>query len=143
MDVIQDNDDYNIIDFITAKLKDEFYIYLRVDTYFISAYSDHKNNHRIHCLYICGYNKKNSTFMCLDNFAGDVFGLKEIPMGEIVEAYNGSYSEYIRSPKLNRKDKLCPSVGVFQIVLLAEEMRNPDVNEVNISRIICSLENYL
>lgn len=143
IDIIKDENDYNIIDFITTKLNDEFYIYLRVDTYFISAYSDYKNNHRIHCLYICGYNKKDSTIMCLDNFAGGVFGLMEIPMKEIVAAYNGSYSEYIRRPKLNRQDKICPSVCIFQIVLTAEEIMNPDINEVNLSRIICSLENYL
>ena len=43
--------------------------------------------------------------------------------------------------ELNRQDKICPSVCIFQIVLTAEEIMNPDINEVNLSRIICSLEN--
>lgn len=135
IDIIRDD----IIKFILERLNNMFYVYLEVDTYYISLYNEYQKTHRIHWLYICGYDSNNFTFMCFDNFAGGAFKLRDIDWKEIVEAYKGSYMQYLKQ----EKNVLCPSVGIFKVILCSEEKNNPEVKNINLKRIVCLLENYL
>lgn len=141
------NSQFNIIDFIIENIKRDYYLYIEIDTYYIPYYSDYQKKHRIHWMYVYGFDAEKSTINCLDNFAGGIFKMKNIETKYIQEGFNGSWINYEKQLKnekeLSKEDKIGPSIGLFQVIPYNEEKDNSEIYKLNIPRITCLLKNYL
>lgn len=133
----------NVVNYIMNNIDLDYYTYLEIDTYYISKYEEYGKTHRIHWIYICGYDKVQSTLSCFDNFSGNNFRLENIKIEEIRNGYLGSYQHYLDNIHLEQEKKNWPGLGVFKVILTAEEESNPDLSEVNLKKIECLMRNYL
>lgn len=141
LNMFSENTDITV--YLIDNLKLNFYSYLEIDTFYISKYDDFKKRHRIHWIYICGFDEKNSEILCFDNFSEGKFRLERIKREEIQKGYLGSYQIYKNSRDIDQEAGNIPGLGMFKIMLTAEDTSNPDVVLVNLDRIICLLKNYL
>jgi hypothetical protein len=79
----------SIIDFFIESLMDNCYIYVIVDTFYVSKYQSFYNqDHQVHDLFIYGFNSEKKVFYAADNFLEGKYSYEAIPFSEIEEAYN-------------------------------------------------------
>ncbi|APO47216.1 hypothetical protein BS614_26310 [Paenibacillus xylanexedens] len=82
----------DLISFLTTNLDKNFYIYLSVDTYYISAYSN-PTEHYAHDLFIYGYSITENIFYIADFFENGKYSFRSASFKEIENAFHSQYPE--------------------------------------------------
>ncbi|WP_440109532.1 hypothetical protein [Paenibacillus sp. QZ-Y1] len=79
----------NIIDFFRDSIREQSYVYVLVDKYYISKYQNsYKKNHYVHDIFLYGFDNDKEVFYAADNFAGGKYSYETIKFSESTDAYN-------------------------------------------------------
>lgn len=78
----------SIIEFTMDSIDLGYYVYFNVDTFFISNYTNHGINHRIHDIFIYGYDFNKNLFNVADNFKKGKYSYESATFSDILEGYN-------------------------------------------------------
>ncbi|AIQ51297.1 hypothetical protein [Paenibacillus sp. FSL R7-0331] len=94
----------DIVEFLIHSLEEGYYIYLIIDSYYISKYAKYQVNHQVHDLFIYGIDTERSIFYAADNFTNGKYSYEEIPLDQIRKAYdqveNLKLSDWLEGVKL-------------------------------------------
>jgi hypothetical protein len=113
----------DLINFLTTSLDKSFYIYLSVDIYYISAYSD-QTKHYAHDLFIYGYSTTENIFYIADFFENGKYNFSSASFTEIENAFYSQYPEKniefdsIQLLSLNSNKKYIFDVPYFEKLIL-------------------------
>ena len=133
----------DIIDCIIYNINHKCYLYLEVDTFYISAYDEYHSYHRIHWMYICGFDIDKREVFRFDNFSRGKFKLERIHFDEIKRGFEGSVNNYLLDKESKTTENKWPGLGIFSITFTAESKNSTDLLEINLNRIVCLLKDYL
>ena len=78
----------SIVNFIIDSINQGYYIYFTVNTYFISIYPDYQKKHRIHDIFVYGYNNTENILFVADNFKNGIYSYEGITYNELKEGFN-------------------------------------------------------
>lgn len=82
----------DIVQFIIDAIDEENYVYLSIDTYYISAYKNFGKKHAPHDMLIYGYNQKKKMFYIAD-FFNSTYSFSEGTFKSINDAFLSPYSD--------------------------------------------------
>lgn len=82
----------DIIDFLNKSLKDQYYVILRLDEFYIFAYKNYKIKHKTHCAFINGIDMEKKIILVSDFFYDGRYQTIEIKFEDFLVSY-GSVSD--------------------------------------------------
>ncbi|MBU3198544.1 hypothetical protein LL037_18950 [Clostridium estertheticum] len=77
----------SICEFIIDSIDLGYYAYFNIDRFYISEYDSSHKEHRVHDIFVFGYNLKNKTFNIADNFRDNKYYYANASFDEIMESY--------------------------------------------------------
>ncbi|MBP3325591.1 MAG: hypothetical protein J6L77_04120 [Coprococcus sp.] len=82
------NEFHDIHNYAEKMIRQEHYVFLYVDRYYISGYEEYKVEHHLHEILLYGFDEKEKIYYCADNIGDGRFGTLECKYEEFEAAYD-------------------------------------------------------